>query len=115
MILGTLAATLAGVVGGLVAAVVLVAPLVHAALGTDRFDRRPSFAVAVTVALTAVFVGGAVDLLVGWVPVVGRFLSPLAWAYVLRHLGESDWPPALFVGAVGWLLTVVFAAAVGLH
>ncbi|QLH84028.1 hypothetical protein [Halosimplex pelagicum] len=112
MILGALVEALTGVVVALVAAVVLVAPLVHAALGTDRFDRRPSFAVAVTVALTAVFVGGLADLLVGWVPVVGRFVSPIAWAYVLRHLGGSDWPPALFVGGVGWLLTVVFAAVV---
>jgi len=113
MILGALVDVLAGVVVGLVAAVVLVAPLVHAALGTERFDRRPAFAVAVTVALTAVFAGGLVDLLVGWVPVVGRFVSPLAWAYVVRHLGGSDWPPALFVGGVGWLLTVVVAAVVG--
>lgn len=108
------AGPLAGGVGAIVAAVVFVAPVVHAALRTASFDRPASFPLAVAIAVTGVFVGGSVDLLVGWLPLVGPFLSPFAWAYVVKNAGRSDWPSALFLGALAWLSTLVFQAALGL-
>ncbi|MFC7141995.1 hypothetical protein ACFQMA_19435 [Halosimplex aquaticum] len=108
------AAAVEGAIGGLVAALLFVAPAVYAAGRSGRFDRVGSFPVAVTVAVTGVFVAGLVDLLVGWIPVVGPFASPLAWAAVVKYAGGSDWPPALLLGGVSWLLTVAFFAALGL-
>ncbi|WP_424019246.1 hypothetical protein ACOZ4N_07170 [Halorientalis pallida] len=103
---------LVGLVGGVVAAVLLVGPALYASTRTTVIDEAVDFPVAVAIALVGVFVGGLTDVLLGWIPVLGRFFSPFAWALVVRYTVDERWPVALLLGAVSWALTAGFFALV---
>jgi len=105
---------LVDVVAGVVGAVMVLGPILTAVFQTDYFERGSEFPGAVAIALAGLFVGGFVDLVVGWIPVVGRLVSPFAWAYVVKHAAGGDWPGSLLVGFVAWALSVGFYAVIAL-
>lgn len=105
---------LVDIVGGAVAAVMVVGPVLYGIFQTNYFGRGEAFPDAVAIALAGFVAGGLVDLLVGWLPVVGPFFSPLAWAYVVKHAGDGNWPGSLLVGFLAWALSVGFYAVLAM-
>lgn len=101
-------------VGAVVAAVVFLGPILSFVFGTDYFERGGELPGAVAIALAGLFVGGFVDVLVGWIPIVGRYLSPLAWAYVVKYGAGGDWPGSLLVGFLAWALSVGFYVVIAM-
>lgn len=104
MILGVLA----DLVVGLLAALVLVGPAIRLLLPAGAaVEGYPG---AVGVALAGLLAAGLTGALLGWLPLLGAVLSPLAWTVVVRWLCRTDWPTALGIGAVAWLLSAAVYA-----
>lgn len=96
---------------GLTTSLLVVGPLMHVALPTVS-TRSVTFPRAVGLSIAATAAGGAVSALLGWIPILGPILPPLAWAATVRHLAHVDWTRGLVLGVLGWTLTTAAYLAV---
>lgn len=103
------------VLAGFVAAFLLFGPAIHAGLQLLPDEPAVEYPVAAATALVGVLVGGLVDGLLGWLPVVGILLAPLAWSAVVRRFAGASWPASVAVGFATWALSrLLYAGLSGL-
>lgn len=103
------------VLAGFVGAFLLFGPAIYAGLQLLPDEPPVEYPVAAATALVGVLIGGLVDVLLGWLPVVGVVLAPLAWSAVVRRFGRASWPASLAVGFATWALSrLLYAGLSGL-
>ncbi|MCU4800124.1 hypothetical protein OB920_07050 [Halobacteria archaeon HArc-gm2] len=103
------------VVAGFVAAFLLFGPAIYTGLQLLPGEPAVEYPVAAATALVGVLVAGLIDGLLGWLPVVGVLLAPLAWSAVVRRFGRASWPASFAVGFATWALSrLLYAGLSGL-
>lgn len=103
------------VLAGFAGAFLLFGPAIYAGLELLPDEAPVGYPVAAATALVGVLVAGLVDGLLGWLPVVGVALSPLAWSAVVRQFARASWPASLAVGFATWALSrLLYAGLSGL-
>lgn len=103
------------VIVGFVGAFLLFGPAIYAGLELLPDETAVEYPVAAATALVGVLVAGLVDGLLGWLPVVGIVLAPLAWSAVVRRFARASWPASVAVGCATWALSrLLYAGLSGL-
>ena len=98
------------VVAGFLGAFLLFGPAVFAGLQVFPNESPVRYPEATATALVALVLGGTVDALLGWIPVVGVLLSPLVWILVVKRFARTSWPAGFLVGLAGWTLSKLLYA-----
>lgn len=104
----------ADLVAGVLLATLLVGPLVHFLVPRGPNGARTGVPESVGVALGGLAVGGLVNVLFGWIPLLGAFAAPVAWVGVIRWSRTVDWPTAVGVGFLSWAIATVTLAFTGM-
>lgn len=103
------------VLAGLFGAFLLFGPAIYAGLQLLPGEEPIEYPVAASTALVAILIAGLIDGLLGWIPVIGFLLSPLAWSAVVKRFGQASWPASLAVGFATWALSrLLYAGLSGL-
>ncbi len=98
------------VLAGFVGAFLLFGPAVFAGLQVFPDEPPVRYPEAAATALVGVFLGGLVDVLLGWIPAVGGLLSPLVWVAVVKRFAGTSWLAAIVVGLATWALSALLFA-----
>ena len=93
------------VVIGFLAAFLLFGPAIYAGVHVLPEEEPVDYPVAAATAVVAVLAAGAVDALLGWVPVVGLLLSPIVWSVIVKRFLRTSWYAGLLVGFATWGLS----------
>ena len=96
---------LVDVLVGFAAAFLLFGPAIYTGLQVIPNEKPVEYPVAAATALLAILVAGFVDGLLGWIPVIGIALSPLAWSAMVKRLTETSWLASLGIGTACWALS----------
>ena len=99
--------TLATALLSLFVGLLVIPPVIY--YGTRRIApaKQVSFKKAVVVAFLGIVVTGGLEFLLGWLPVVGVVVAPLAWIGVIRGFYQTSWPTAAAIGLSSWALPVL--------
>lgn len=68
-------------------------------------DSKITYQRSVMIAAVGTATWGLLHIFFGWIPLIGVFLSPLAWIYVLKRFTTIDWPIATVIGVSTWALS----------
>ena len=85
----------------------VIPPIVYYGVRYIASAEQVSSKKAVVVAFLGIVVTGGLEFLLGWLPVVGVVVAPLAWIGVIRGLYQTSWPTAAVIGLSSWALPVL--------
>ena len=99
----TLASTLLSLFVGLL----VIPPILYYGMRRLTPTERVNEKKAVVVAFLGIVVTGGLDFLLGWLPVVGVVVAPLAWICAVKGFYQTSWPSAAAIGLSSWALPVL--------
>ena len=98
--------TLASVFLSLFVGLLVVPPVLYYGMRHLTSAEQVSIKKAAVVAFLGIVVTGGLEFLLGWLPVVGVLVAPLAWIGVVRGFYQTSWPHAAAIGLSSWALPV---------
>lgn len=98
--------TLATALLSLAAGMLAIPPVIY--YGVQRLTpaEQVSAKKTVVVAFLGTVITGGLAFLLGWLPVVGVVVAPLAWICVVKGCYQTTWPTAAVIGLPSWALPV---------
>ena len=99
--------TLAAAFLSLFVGLLVIPPVIYYGVRHITSAEQVSVKKAVVVAFLGIVVTGGLEFLLGWLPVVGVVVAPLAWIGMIRGLYSTSWPTAAAIGLSSWALPVL--------
>jgi hypothetical protein len=105
--------TLATAFISLFVGLLVIPPILYYGVRCITPAEQVSIKKAVVVAFLGIILTGGLESLVGWLPVVGVLVAPLAWIGVVRGFYSTSWPIAAALGMSSWALPVLMVRFLG--